>query len=452
MRQSPNFTRIAFPSSTIGGRIFDASLNSTTPPIHPDRFPFFHQERSGFAWHDTAVETYLVRFLFYSLPDRSSATPVIKLALVIPTLDRSGAEKQFTLLATRLPRDEFDVHVIVLTQGGPYEQELNEAEIPVTIIGKRWKFDPAAFAHLRSKLRELHPDIVHTWLFAANAYGRLVGGARPPWQTIVSERCVDSWKAGWQLWLDKRLISRTDRLVGNSQSVADFYQQQGFPADRISVIPNGIELPEQSRAGRDELLRELNLPPDAKLIGHVGRLARQKRVGDLLWAIQVLRQADERAYLLIIGDGPERDALIQRAASLECAHHVRFLGHRSDVSKLMQLLDVYWLGSDFEGMSNSLMEAMATGLPVVVTNIPPNRELVQHDRQGYLVDVGDGVGFAQFTTRLIQQEDLARRLGDAGRQRMSEEFSVDGMVQAYAALYRELCAKPQAAFRRTDSS
>ena len=106
---------------------------------------------------------------------------VIKLALVIPTLDRSGAEKQMTLLASRLPRDEFEVHVFALTRGGPFEQSLREADVPVTILGKRWKFDPASMLRLRSALREFKPDIVHTWLFAANAYGRIVGGGRSAW-------------------------------------------------------------------------------------------------------------------------------------------------------------------------------------------------------------------------------------------------------------------------------
>ncbi len=406
-------------------------------------------------------------------------TPLIKLALLIPTLDRSGAEKQLVLLATRLPRDEFDVQVIALTRGGPYEQTLHDQGIPVTVLGKRWKFDPAALSRLRAHLRRLSPHVLHTWLFAANAYGRLAAGSRPAWKTVVSERCVDSWKASWQLWLDRRLIPRTDRLVANSSSVAEFYRQHGFPAERITVINNGIELPggddlcpgdqtpgvSNEEAGREEplsgrfvstaagssrhrvfsskdraqLLSELELPPGAKLVGHVGRLAKQKRVDDLLWAAQVLRQADERAYFLVIGDGPERDRLVQHAHDVECVDHVRFLGHRSDAAALLAMLDVYWLGSDFEGMSNSLMEAMAAGIPVVVTDIPPNRELVMHGEQGYLVRVGDGVGFAQFTKRLLQDESLARKLGDAGRRRMEQDFNVQTMVDAHAKLYRDVC-------------
>ena len=91
---------------------------------------------------------------------------------IIPSLDRAGAEKQFTLLATQLDRNEFDVHACVLTRGGPYEAELKEHEIAFTLIGKSWKVDPRAYWQLRVLIRRLKPDIVQTWLFAANAYGR----------------------------------------------------------------------------------------------------------------------------------------------------------------------------------------------------------------------------------------------------------------------------------------
>jgi len=363
---------------------------------------------------------------------------VIKILIVIPTLDQSGAEKQFGTLACQLPKSEFDVRVIALTRGGPYEKWLNESEIPYSILNKRWRLDPITLIKLRREIRQHQPDVLLSCLFAANTSVRLatVGLAHPP-VTIISERCVDSWKSGWQLKLDRCLQDRTDRLVANSRSVADFYSGIGFPSERISVIPNGVDVPPTPATSREALLQELKLPQDAKLIMFVGRLAPQKRLRDLIWAEQILRQSDPRAYLLICGAGPLRTELELFAQDTEVTRHVRFLGHRADAGSLLHLADVFWLASEFEGMSNSLMEAMACGKPVVVSDIPPNRELVQHGRTGYIVNLGDSIGFSQYTERLIQDDELARQLGEAARNRMLSEFSNSIMVQRYGELIRE---------------
>ena len=369
---------------------------------------------------------------------RPQGSDVIKLMLLIPTLDRSGAEKQFALLATGLPRDEFDTHVVTLDRAGPYADHLRKHGITVTVLGKRRRFDVGTVLRLRRLLREQKPRILHSWLFSANSCSRLARNSHPDLKTVVSERCVDSWKSGWQLWLDRRLIKRTDCMVANSDSVAEFYRGIGFPADRLQVIPNGVEPPPLPTTTRDQLLSECRLPPDAKLVVSMGRLAPQKRVKDLLWGLQVLRQADDCAYMLVIGDGPERAALEQHARDVECAEHVRFLGHRNDAAQLIQLCDVFWLGSDFEGMSNSVMEAMSCGLPVIVSDIPPNRELVSHDKDGYIANLGDSAAFAQYTNRLFQDPALAKRLGDQARIRMQTGFSIENMVNRHAELYRGL--------------
>ena len=157
----------------------------------------------------------------------ANQSTVIKVSLLIPTLDQSGAEKQLSLLATSLPREEFEVQVIALTRGGPYETLLRQHNIPVTILNKRFKFDPLAYRALKKTIEQQQPDILHTWLFAANSYGRMAvrrmsKTLKTP-KVIVSERCVDSWKSNWQHNVDRRLLPQTSLLVGNSQSVVDFY-------------------------------------------------------------------------------------------------------------------------------------------------------------------------------------------------------------------------------------
>jgi glycosyltransferase involved in cell wall biosynthesis len=363
---------------------------------------------------------------------------VIKLLLLIPTLDRSGAEKQLMLLATHLARTEFAVHVAALTRRGPYAAELEAAGIPVTVLNKRFKCDPLAYGRLRKFLRECRPDILHTWLFAANAYGRLAAGPRPSFPIVVSERCVDSWKAGWQLWLDRKLAGRTARLVGNSRSVAEFYGAQGVPQEKLAVIHNGIDLPSFPTEARDTLRKELGISPESRVVGFVGRLASQKRVMDLIWAFELIRVMHGEVVFVIAGDGPERAKLEYFAHRLEISGRVTFLGHRDDAPRLLPALDVFWLASEFEGQSNSIMEAMAAGLPVVASNIPPNRELVVDGETGYLAPVGDRVAFAQFAERILLNRALARQLGTAGRERIAGHFSVERMVERYSQLYREV--------------
>lgn len=369
---------------------------------------------------------------------------MIKVSLLIPTLDQSGAEKQLTLLATSLPRDEFEVQVIALTRGGPYAEVLKEHDIPVTVLNKRFKFDPLAYRALKKTLQKQQPDILHTWLFAANSYGRMALKRLPASQTppkvIVSERCVDSWKSGWQLNVDRRLLPQTSLVVGNSQGVVDFYRDRGVPDSLLRVVRNGIELPDTTvdESVRERLFQELNLSPQTRLLAFVGRLARQKRVEDLLWALQLIRQMEENVVLLVIGDGPERAKLEQLAHKYTVTPNVRFLGHRTDVDQLFPLFEVFYLASDFEGQSNSIMEAMSYGIPVVASDIPPNRELINHGETGFLTSVGDSTGFSQYAERILADPQLASDLGNAARKRMQEDFSVDKMVKGYAALYHEV--------------
>lgn len=364
---------------------------------------------------------------------------MIRVVLLIPTLDRSGAEKQLTLLAKGLPRDEFEVEVVCLTRGGPFQAELEAAGIPVTVVGKRFRFDPFAILTLSRLVAKKQPDILHTWLFAANSSGRLVvrKASRP--KVVVSERCVDTWKSGWQLRLDRWLIPRTTHMIGNSQAVVDFYKGVGVSSEKLSVIRNGIEIPEPpSDASVSALRQELGIPAGRKVLGFVGRLAAQKRLKDLLWAFELVMSHDLDVHFVVVGDGPERERLEKFARQVRVAERVSFAGHRKDASSLLPMFDIFWMASEFEGQSNSLMEAMAAARPVIVSDIAPNRELVTTEETGLVVPVTDRAAFAMAALRLLREPDLAHGLGEAARVRMADEFSVPRMVEAHACLYRNV--------------
>jgi glycosyltransferase involved in cell wall biosynthesis len=371
----------------------------------------------------------------------------LRILEIIPSLDQAGAEKQLVLLATGLPRDEFDVHVCALTRTGPLAEPLRERQIPVEDVQKRWKVDPSAFHRLRRIIQRLKPDLVHTWIFAANSYGRQAAFSAGVRHVLAGERCVDRWKSWREFAVDRYLARKTDWIVTNSAGVTDFYASWGIPREKFVVIPNGIRLPdpecdilEDRPIARQALLAELKLPGHARLIGAVGRLWPQKRYKDLIWAADLLKVIRDDTYLLIVGEGPERERLERFRDQVQIQDRVRFLGHRVDVPEILRHLDCFWIGSGFEGQSNSLMEAMATGVPVIASNIAGNQELIEQGVSGFLVPVGDRAGFARWTHSLLEDSTKAHRIGAAARERMRHEFSVERMIARYADLYRETVA------------
>jgi len=365
----------------------------------------------------------------------------IRLSLVIPTMDRGGAEKQLVLLAEHLPRPEFDVSVILLTRDGPRGDRLRRLGVPVISIGKRFKFDPTALWRLREAFRQTRPDVVHTWLFAANSFGRVAARWAGVPHIVASERCVDRWKRWTHFQIDRRLSRFTEAITTNSSGVRDFYARHGIDPAKFRVIPNGIDASDVEPISREEALGRLGLEPDQRLILAVGRLWPQKRYRDLIWAAELVATVQPGTALVIIGDGPQRGELLRHRDAVTTPDRVRFAGARDDVAALLPHADAFWIASEYEGQSNAVMEAMRAGVPVVGSDIPGNRDLIVPEETGFLVGVGDKAGFARQTNRLFESPEAAERLGRAARERIESGFTAERMASAHAALYRELVGR-----------
>ena len=395
---------------------------------------------------------------------------------IIPTLDRCGAEKQLTLLATRLPKDRFDVKVVLLTRSGPYLETLLSEGIHVELVGKKGKLSLRAYRKLKNIIRRFRPDIVHTWLFAANAYGRMAAFACKVPIVICGERCVDLWKGTLHWWIDKALEPRTDAYVVNSVGIVDFYKRRGIPAEKFVVIPNAVELPaNHPTLTKSGLLKELGLPQDGGvesvgkqsffetvsisdtarhpkapwIIGLVARLWPQKRIQDALWAADQLKFSLLNFFLIVIGDGPEKDALLRYREDLQLRDRVIFLGERDDVSRLMPSFDLLWNCSEYEGQSNSILEALSHGVPVIASDIPGNRELIVTGENGLLISEFDGddirrrTALSRETIRLLRPEnqDMLKAWGKAGKKRAQDDFSIEKMVERHVNLYERLLSE-----------
>jgi len=366
---------------------------------------------------------------------------------IIDTLQRGGTQTSLLQLATGLPPDRFEVHVAVLEEAGSgdavgsIESNLRAADIPVTFIGRRHRIDPLTYARLRFFVKRRRPALVHNWGFAANSYGRSAALAAKVKAVVADESCVDTWKQWYHLAVDRRLTNMTSRVVVHSHSVRDFYIAQGIPAEKITLIASGVAAhptPSPDAISREDLLALLQLPSDARLIGALGGISRRKQLRDVVWAEELLRVVRDDVHLLIIGDGPDRQDLMRYRDQVGLRKRVHFLGHREDALDLLNHIEMLLLGSRHEGMSYPILEAMAAGLPVICSDIPGNRELVVPEETGYLVPVGARAGLARYANILLDDTDLAKQLGEAGRARVTSQFSLARMIAAHSSLYHEL--------------
>jgi glycosyltransferase involved in cell wall biosynthesis len=363
---------------------------------------------------------------------------MLKVLQIIPTLDRSGAEKQMVLLAKGLPRDRFQVEVAALTRLGPLQAELSAAGIPVTLIGKRLKHDPIALVRLVRLLRARAFHVVQTWIFAANTYGRVAARlARVP-VVVVAEMAADQWKGRFERIVDRRLANWCDRVVGNSHAVVDFYRAVGVPAGRLAMIHSGADDEEPPAIDPAEIRAVFGFEPDAPLVLFAGRLAEQKRVGDLLKALDLVQHIEPRVRSLIVGDGPLRDRLEETARAYDLDGRVRFVGHRDDVPRLLAAVNMVVLPSAYEGLPNIVLEAMRFRKPVVATAAPGTTEVVADGQTGILVPVGDTRLLARAIRDLVRDPRMAQRMGEAGRVRVEANFRTDTMVAQFAELYEQL--------------
>ncbi|MAP07487.1 MAG: glycosyl transferase family 1 [Rhodopirellula sp.] len=372
----------------------------------------------------------------------------MKIALVIPTMDRGGAEKQVVLLAKGLHELGHDVRVFLLTRDGHRSEELRAAGVPVVVIGKRFKVDPTALFRLKKQLIDFAPDVVHTWLFAANSFGRVAAKWAGVPVIIASERCVDPWKKGWHFQIDRRLQKISQAITTNSSGVQDFYAANGLDPELFVVIPNGVESVESAVSqaiDREEAFRRLDIPVGRRLIVAVGRLWPQKRVRDLIWAGELLATARGDTTLVIIGDGPQRDELLRHRDSVSSPLRVRFAGQREDVAELLPHAEQFWIASEYEGQSNAVIEAMLAGVPVIASNIPGNRDLVIDRETGWLFDVGDEADLVRSSLAAFNDPDGSQRIAEQARQRIVDDFSLDAMIRRHVELYERLLAERERA-------
>ena len=375
---------------------------------------------------------------------RSERTRVM---FCIDNMQIGGTELNAVRTAERLDRARFDLTVICLQETGPLMARYESAGIPVLPFPLKHLYGLNAVRQglrLAALLRRRHVDIFHAHDFYSNIFGTT-------WARFAGTPVVIASRRWWapprrsQRFANRVASRLAYRVLANSWTIRDMLcATEGFPPEQVVVIPNFVDdqaVAPLAALERARLLRALGVPRGARVVGTVATLSAVKDHASLLRAAALLAPACPDVHVVLVGDGPCRPALETLAIRLGLGERVHFAGLREDGPQLHQLFEISVLCSVSEGFPNTLIEAMAQGVPVVATDVGGNRDAVTDEATGLLVPASDPARLAGALGTLLSDPARRRAIGIAARGDVRQRFSAARVISSLEALYGSLVSQ-----------
>ena len=364
-----------------------------------------------------------------------------RIVQVIPSLRVGGLENVVVRLVEHfVPLAE--QAVVTPAGAGPLAGRFPDS-VPVFPLGETHRPSRWNAIRMARLFRTLRPDIVHTrnWTCIDAIIGARLAGVPVVIHGEHGREAADPEGRNRRRQQVRRLLSPfITEFVTVSRDLARWLVEEvRVPARKVRTIYNGVDTERYALGDRAAARRALRIPPDCTVAGTVGRL---DPVKDQVGLIRAFAQVANKgpSVLVIAGDGPSRRQLEALVGELALGDRVRLLGERDDVPLILRALDIFVLSSIGEGISNAILEAMATGLPVIATRVGGNSELVRDGLTGRLIEPRSPEALAEALAAYGDDPGLARAHGAAGRERVAREFGLDRMRAAYTALYRQYAA------------
>lgn len=380
---------------------------------------------------------------------------MIKVLEFTTRFEIGGSEGQLVRLLEGIDRERFEPQVACLRRRGALLKPIEARGIPITEYPAPHLYGATALAQqvrFGARLRAEHTDIVHALGFYSNVFAipaaRLAG--TPVVIGSVREH-ADQWTAA-QTAANRMALALADAVVVNAVAVRDELVSHGFSPHKLHVIRNGIDVERFSLPrGAGTLREELHWPADAPIVAVLSRITPKKGIEDFLAAARALANARGDTRFLLVGDGSivkggeavpsgQRHVIEALADDLGLGDRVRFTGFRIDVPEILSQVDIVVVPSLSEALSNSLLEAMAAGVPVVSTRVGDHALVIEQGASGFLVPPGDADAMVRRIGQLLDDRAFAASLGDAGRKVVKTRFSLARMVKETEALYEDLLA------------
>jgi L-malate glycosyltransferase len=362
---------------------------------------------------------------------------------VLHRLDRAGAEVLASALSRRL-RDRYRFVFLCLDGVGPLGEQLADEGFAVLDLKRRPGLDLSVARRIRQAVVDHRIDLLHAHQYTPFFYAALSRrlSASPPILFTEHGRHYPDQRKIKRVLANRLLLKSSDRITAVGHFVKRaLIDNEGIAQSRIEVIHNGIDPADFPPADPDSRARAratLGIGENCPLVMQVARFHPVKDHETAMRAFALVTEKIPNARLCLIGDGEQRQALEAMSAELAIHDHVLFTGVRADVTDLLPAADLFVLSSLSEGISVTLLEAMAVGLPIVATEVGGNPEVVEHDVTGLLSPRSDFRALAENLTTLLQAPARCKAFGDAGRARLLERFTQERMHRGYINLYAKL--------------
>jgi glycosyltransferase involved in cell wall biosynthesis len=376
---------------------------------------------------------------------QSLARP-IRLAYVVHGFDVGGIERCVARLVNHLDPERFQPAIICLTRSGKAAEWITRGDVAIFELQKRPGNDWSAVRRLSRLLRQQQFHIVHShnWgtLIETTLARRWAGvpvHVHSERGTVLGALDLSSTRRWLRGTAMRWALIGADAVISNAHATAERVEAScGYSRARITIIPNGVEslaMP-QAPAVRREVRRQLGIPESAFVVGSVGRLVAVKNFPMAIAALAQLRREPVDVHFLLVGDGPERDALQLQAKAAGVADRVHFPGHCTEVERYYAAMDVYVNCSLSEGLSQSLIEALSAGLPLVVTDVGDSRHVADGECPcGVVVPSGAASELAGVLLTLLQDDSRRQRFSASARQRFEQDYALERMVAKHASVY-----------------
>lgn len=364
--------------------------------------------------------------------------PKKKILHLISGLEVGGTETQLARILPEL--EKYHENQVCCVRGhGPIGKQLEENGVPVHYLEFRGVLDIGVIYRFYKTIRSFHPDILVTYLIHADLYGRALGKFFGIKKIVSSKRgLLLQWE--WLSFFDrltKDLV--THYLVQTKKAKKEWMEKLHlFDESRFTIIPNGIDANQfQVKINKAEKKLSLGIPEDSFVITCVGRLRRKKGHEYLLEAFERL-SAKHKNVLLIVGDGERDNELRRQASSYESKDSISFLGNRTDIPEILAITDIFVLPTEGEGMSNAIIEAMVSGVPVITTDIEENRDLVKNKVTGILFQKNNAFALAERMKSLRDDAITRHKISDNAREEANKRFDLKQVGLKLAKLYGDL--------------